>query len=78
MVEAAIDDFSIRVFVENQCNIGDLNQDGSSNVQDIVSLVNLILDTNGYPDDVICPADLNEDGVLNVQDIILLVNLILN
>ena len=78
LVEAAIDDFSIRVFVENQCNIGDLNQDGSSNVQDIVSLVNLILDTNGYPDDVICPADLNEDGVLNVQDIILLVNLILN
>ncbi|SVD43497.1 uncharacterized protein METZ01_LOCUS396351, partial [marine metagenome] len=51
---------------------GDVNGDGSINVQDIIMVVNLILD-----DDYSTVADLNGDGSVNVQDIILIVNMIL-
>ena len=52
---------------------GDVNLDGMLNVLDVVSLVNLILDTE-YTD----VADINEDGLLNVLDVVTLVNIILN
>ena len=55
---------------------GDVNQDDSINVLDVVLLVNSILNqgsANDYPQ-----ADLNEDGLLNVLDVVLIVNIILN
>mgnify|MGYP001171847486 FL=1 len=54
-------------------NLGDINDDGSLNVLDIVSLVNLIL-ANEYNSVV----DLNEDSFLNVLDVVLLINAILD
>ena len=51
---------------------GDLNMDGTINILDVVSIVNLVL--NGEQNDM---ADLNNDGILNILDIILLVNIIL-
>lgn len=53
--------------------IGDLNQDFSINVSDVVILINLILG-NEY----ISYGDLNYDYTLNIQDIILLVDIILD
>ena len=52
---------------------GDVNGDGSVNVQDIILIVNMILD-GGYDG----TADVNGDGSVNVQDIILIVNMILD
>ena len=52
---------------------GDLNEDGLTNVLDIVLLVNLVLG-NAESDDC---SDVNGDGILNVLDIVLLVNIIL-
>jgi hypothetical protein len=52
---------------------GDINGDGSVNVQDIILIVNMILDG-----DYSAVADLNGDGSVNVQDIILIVNMILD
>ena len=52
---------------------GDVNGDGSINVQDIVLVIGLILD--GGDSDA---ADVNGDGLLNVQDIVLIVNMILD
>ena len=52
---------------------GDVNGDGSINVQDIILVVNLILD-GGFN----AAADVNGDGSINVQDIILIVNMILD
>ena len=78
LVEAAIDDFSIQVFNHSDCYVGDLNEDGNINIQDIVIMVNVIL---GPVDDwelYLCLADMNDDQQLNVQDIVLLVNRILN
>ncbi len=54
---------------------GDINNDFSVDVVDIVSLVNLILfSENDFNSD----ADLNEDGFLSVIDVILLVNIVLD
>ena len=52
---------------------GDINNDGSTDVLDIVIAVNFVL-SNEYNE----LADLNGDGVVNVLDIVQLVNIILN
>ena len=56
--------------------MGDLNQDGLINVQDIILTINIILGAppSGYE---LCSGDLNEDGVIDILDIVLLINLIL-
>ena len=51
---------------------GDVNDDGTVNILDIVQLANMILS-----DDYQEPADLNGDGNLNILDIVILVNIIL-
>ncbi len=54
--------------------LGDLNNDGTLNILDIVILANLIL-----AEDSSNPAgDLNNDGSQNILDIVLLINLILD
>ena len=56
--------------------MGDLNQDGLINVQDIIRTINIILGTS--PSDYeLCSGDINEDGVIDILDIVLLINLIL-
>ena len=54
-------------------NEGDLNEDGYLNILDIVSLINLILETN-YD----ALGDINNDNILNILDIVLLVGIILD
>ena len=52
--------------------LGDINGDNDINILDIVTLINLILDSSYQP-----IADINGDEVVNVLDIVLLVNIIL-
>ena len=56
-----------------QSTPGDINDDGTINILDVVLVVNIILGTNGFNSS----ADLNNDGIANVLDIVLLVNIIL-
>ena len=56
---------------------GDANLDELINVQDVVTMVNIVLGPIDDLYDYLCVADLNQDDTINVQDIILLVNLIL-
>ena len=53
--------------------LGDVNGDGSVNVQDIVLTVNMILGTI----DSNSNADINNDGGINIQDVILIINIII-
>jgi len=53
--------------------MGDLNEDGTLNVQDIILMVNIIL----YGEDGGDSADLSGDGIINILDVIQLMNLIL-
>jgi len=55
---------------------GDVNQDGSLNVNDVVLAVNMVLGGT-FSDYAIFLADINQDGEVNVLDIIALVNIIL-
>ena len=59
--------------LDDQYSLGDVNQDSSINVSDIVLLVEWILNQNNNP-----LGDVNEDGSMNVSDIVLLVEWILN
>ena len=78
LVEAAIDDFELYVFLDSQCPLGDLNSDGVLNVQDIVLMVNVVLANIDNWEDYICFSDMNQDNLVNVQDIVILVNIILS
>jgi len=80
LVEAAIDDFSLNGFVENDnnCIIGDINQDNAIDILDVVVLVNICLGSIDLNDLLLCLSDFNEDGLVNVQDVVLIVNLILS
>jgi hypothetical protein len=53
--------------------MGDLNDDGTLNVQDIIIMVNIILGVEEYNE----AADLSGDSIINVLDVIQLMNLIL-
>ena len=60
-------------FSQYTFSLGDINNDGSIDVLDIISAVNFILN-NEYNNS----ADLNLDNMINVLDIVQLVNIILN
>ena len=62
-------------FFSNYINVllGDINDDGAINVQDIILTINLVLN-NEYNSLV----DLNSDEIIDVLDIVQLVNMILN
>jgi len=52
--------------------LGDINDDGDINIQDVILLIDLVL-SNEYND----LADMNEDEIINVIDVVQLVNIIL-
>ena len=58
--------------------LGDLNNDGAWNVQDIVILAGCILNTNCIELDYGCAGDLSGDNGYNVLDIVTLVNCVLD
>ena len=62
---------------EFPCLLGDLNDDGTWNVLDIVNLANCILAQNCPDIPNGCAGDINEDGNFNVLDIVTLANCVL-
>ena len=57
----------------SEFNLGDVNGDGSLDILDVITIVNLIL-IGGYDE----LGDMNYDGTLNVIDVIIIVNSILD
>ena len=74
LVEAAVDNFKIQ-YVGDVAASGDINNDGSINVVDVILVVNMILGTS---ESDLVAADLNADGQINVLDIVIIIDLILN
>ena len=64
------DDFVVELY-------GDVNFDGSLNVNDIVLMVNFVLNQSTPSEEQELTADVNQDGTINIVDIILVVNDIL-
>ena len=69
-IENAVFDFAQET---NFSIIGDVNSDNIINIQDIILVINLVLNS-----EYSSLADLNSDDVLDVLDIVQLVNIILN
>ena len=58
--------------------LGDINQDDTINVLDVVTLVNIVLNVIEPTTIQALASDINEDGALNVLDVVLIVNLVLD
>ncbi len=58
--------------------MGDMNGNSTTNIQDIVILINIVLDLVDPNDCQVIYGDLNSDGISNILDVILLVNIILD
>ncbi|MDC0145604.1 dockerin type I domain-containing protein [bacterium] len=58
--------------------LGDINNDTTLNILDVVTLVNFVLNTVQPEECQSETSDLNQDGGLNILDIVQLVNIILN
>ena len=61
-----------------QCTAGDINSDADINILDIVTLVNIVVNSANVSNEEICAADLNSDGIINILDIVTLVNVIIS
>ncbi len=59
-------------------NIGDINNDSSLDVLDVVSIVSFILDNTTPTDEEATISDINEDTNIDVLDVIILVGMILD
>ncbi|MBC8311077.1 MAG: hypothetical protein H8E72_02130 [Candidatus Marinimicrobia bacterium] len=70
--DGTIADMGAFYFDQSQGIAGDVNQDGSVNILDVIATVNVVL--SGEYNSV---ADINGDGNLDVLDVILIVNIIL-
>ena len=53
--------------------LGDLNEDGLINIQDVILIINLILNQEYQS-----VADINNDNLINILDVVQLVDIILN
>ena len=58
--------------------LGDVNEDLSIDILDIILVVNFILGQQNPNNTQLFASDLNSDSIINIQDIILLLNIILN
>jgi len=56
---------------------GDINQDGTCNVLDIILMINHILGSEELTDVQLEIADLNQNDILDVMDIVLAINIII-
>ena len=62
----------------NDVVLGDLDENGSINILDVVMLVNIVLGVLDPTSQQEISADLNADGTINILDVVQLVSMILN
>lgn len=62
---------------EPQCGSGDLNEDGTADILDIVTAVNLILGFIETTSDLLCLGDIDNNGTVDILDILGLIDIML-
>ena len=67
----------INIYLGDDINLGDINNDSIVNVLDVILVINFILQTNSPTLSEFWAADLNQDNLINIQDIILIIQSIL-
>jgi len=71
-------DTQINLYIGQEILAGDVNEDFTINVLDVILVINFILQTNDPTSSEFWASDLNQDNLINIQDIILLIQIILN
>ena len=66
------------MWLYEQVILGDINQDGTIDVLDVVHIINFILGVSSPSPIEFMSSDLNHDGIINIQDIIQIINIIIN
>ena len=61
----------------NNDNMGDVTQDGTVNVVDVVLIINYIIGIQILNNTQLQIADINADGIINIVDIVALINIII-
>ena len=64
------------MWLYEQVFLGDMNQDGSIDVLDVVGIINFILGVSSPSPIEFMSSDLNQDGIINIQDIIQIITII--
>ena len=64
--------------VDLNLELGDVNNDNTVNILDIIATVNVVLDFDTFNDEQILQSDLNYDGSIDILDIVALANLVLS
>ena len=67
-----------QLIYSNSITLGDLNNDGTIDILDIVLMVNIVLGVSEPTDNQEIASDLNNDNLVNVLDIIQVINMILS
>ena len=62
---------------DSVCTAGDINNDGTLDILDIVSMINIIIDSPELTDVEFCASDMNSDGIIDILDIVTLINSIM-
>ncbi len=65
-------------FTPYGCNLGDLNNDYSVDVLDVVSTVQIILGTHSPNEQELCGGDFNVDTTVDILDVVAMVSFIMN
>ena len=62
----------------SQTSLGDINEDGTINIQDIILIIGNILGTISLSEVQLELGDINQDGIIDILDIVQVINLILS
>ena len=57
--------------------MGDVTQDGTINIVDVILIVNAILELQELDEEQFQLADINMDNIINIVDILIVMNIIL-
>ena len=68
----------IYFYEEDNSNLGDVTQDGTINIVDVILMINFILELQTLSDDQLELADVNMDTIINIIDILIVMDIILN
>ena len=70
--------YRIYFYEEDNSNLGDVTQDGTINIVDVILMINFILELQTLSDDQLELADVNMDTIINIIDILIVMDIILN
>lgn len=77
-LDSLSEEIEFEIILNSEILLGDINDDGTVNINDIIILINYILLHIEYSDESFLASDINLDLELNIMDVVQLINIILS